>query len=565
MNKRDLKHISIAIIGAGPVGLTIAAVLRIHGIDVRVIERNGTFTPYSKAIGIHARTLEAMHCLGISDQLIADGHPMHAFRLVEGGKSILSASFGGIDSAYNFVLGLPQNRTERRLVERLGLLGGKVDWQTTLIDIEDVGDTEKPALLRIRDKTGRETTLTANWLIGADGSRSTVRELADIDFPGGDYGKAFILGDVKIDWNGPRNDLQFFLSPHGYLLVVPMPEGMHRIIAQTQLTYDEFQQRDRPIATLNELQAIVDKNGPGGIRVHSPQWLTCAPFYHREAVTSTKGRVLLAGDAFHLFSPLGAQGLNTGFQDAFNVAWKLAYVEKGWADRSLINSYEIERHAIARKIAALTKRTTHFITEIRPLHRLARHWLTRAYNRTDRAQRALPMLLAGLMQGYGQDSPLSGQTAEGLPVAGGRIPHAWLPVSGGYEPLAARIHGKLFTLMLTCNQFDANTMLELRKFAQKITAQKYPYLQLIIIARETTNVCTNDFIQPFTIIDDHLGSLSKALGNPPRAMILVRPDGYCALSADKWSFDTIDEYFSKLGFKSVRSTPASNLSENSHV
>ena len=477
----------VVIVGAGPVGLCIAALLKKQGIDARIIERGAGPTPFSKAIGVHARTLESMHALGLTEQLVSDGHPMHRFRLHEGGSTIMSAGFGQIDSPYNFVLGLPQSRTEQRLLGCFEQLGGQVEWNTTLVGVDDVGaptDLERPARIRIRHADGAIEQLSCRWLISADGSRSAVRDMAGIPFPGGDYGNAFILGDVRIEWDGPRHELQFFLSAKGYLLLVPMPDGMHRIIAQTGRKYDDFQTGERPVATLEELQAIVDANGPGGIHVHSPQWLTCAPFYHRRADTSLKGRVVLAGDAFHLFSPLGAQGLNTGFQDAFNLAWKLAYIEKGWSGVGLMETYKDEREAIARLIANVTSKTTAYITATSLRKRLYRQLITRWYNRTDRVQRLLPRLLAGLMQGYGKDAMLSGASGQGLPEAGSRVPHAWLPSGAALEPMAALVHGTRYTLLLVKNRLAEADLDALEQFWTPARQASHPFLQVAVVARK---------------------------------------------------------------------------------
>lgn len=540
-------HVAVLIVGAGPVGLAIAALLRQQGIEVRIIEKNEGPTPYSKAIGVHARTLEGMHALDLTEKLIDDGHPMHAFRLNEAGRAIMSAGFGRIDTPYGFVLGLPQSRTERRLWLRFQELGGQVEWQTTLTQVEQAGnpaDSSQPAVVLVANAQGEQERISCNWLIGADGSRSSVREFAGIDFPGGDYGNAFILGDVKIDWDGPRDELQFFLSRNGYLLVVPMPDGMHRLIAQTGRTYEEFQQSDRPVATLEELQRIVDANGPGNIRVHSPQWLTCAPFYHRRAETPVKGRILLAGDAYHLFSPLGAQGLNTGFQDAFNLAWKLAFIEKGWGDAaSLIASYKDEREAIAKLIATVTSKTTKYITATSLPARLYRQWATRYYNNTDKVQAVLPTLLAGLMQSYGPDAFLSGPSAEGLPQAGSRIPHAWLPDGHAQRPLASFIHGTKFTLLLVKNRLDEQSVQAIEHFWSHANRTSYPFLQLIVITRESSP-WQERLPEGCRLIDDRLGSMFKALKEYREAMLLVRPDGFCALSAKRWSFDELTRYFS---------------------
>lgn len=538
--------IPVLIIGAGPVGLAMAALLRQQGIAVRIVERATAPTPFSKAIGVHARTLESMHALGLTEQLISQGHPMHAFRLVEDGNTLLAARFSNIGSPYAFVLGLPQSRTERTLLGRFEQLGGAVEWGTQLVGIDQLGSIDDaPALVRLRSDNGAEELLACRWLIGADGSRSAVREMAGIAFPGGDYGKAFVLGDVKVEWDGPKDELQFFLSANGYMLLVPMPDGMHRIIAQTGQTYADFQQAAKPSVTLDDLQAIVDLMGPGKMRVHAPDWLTSAPFYHRRAESCIKGRAILVGDAFHLFSPLGAQGLNTGFQDAFNLGWKLAYVEKGWASTGLIETYRQEREAIAQLIAQVTSKTTEYLTTTVWHQRVKRRILTRWHGKSARAQQVLPRLLAGLMQAYDANGALAGESAAmvtGLPQAGQRIPHAWLPDAHGYKPLAALLHGTDYTLLVIKNRLDDIGLEQLENFCRD-SRVRYPYLSVTVITRELAAL--NRAEGGVTLIEDRLGSVFAALGVTTEAWLLVRPDGYCAASAQGASLDAIGAYFSR--------------------
>lgn len=539
-------EIAVLIVGAGPVGLATAAMLRRHGIAVRIVDKSSGPTPYSKAVGMHARTLESMHALGLSEQLVSDGQPLADFRVVDGGTAIMEASFADMGSAYEFVLGIPQSRTERRLLARLQACGGDVEWETGFSELLSAGvpaDKQAQAVVKLKHKDGREEQVHCNWLIAADGGRSAVREAAGIAFEGGDYGKAFILGDAFIDWDGPREKLQFFLSPNGYLLLVPMPGGLHRIIAQTDHRYAEFQGVNRPQATLEALQYIVDRNGPGGIRVHSPEWLTCAPFYHRQAAAAQAGRIVLAGDALHLFSPLGAQGLNTGFQDVFNLAWKIAFIERGFAAASLMETYCDERMAMARRIAEVTTRTTRYITATHPLKRLTRHLMTRALNDSARVQRKLPRLLGGLLQAYDKHAPLSGKSAPGLPAAGGRIPHAWVADGQGYRPLAAHVHGTAFTLLLAVPRMSAGFVSALARFCEAQRAA-LPFLRVCIVTREIA-AATGSLPAGVLLLEDRLGEFAKALGSPDSASVLVRPDGYCALSSAGLAFDETMAYFAE--------------------
>lgn len=538
-------HTPVLIVGAGPVGLATAAMLKRHGVCVRIVDKGAGSTPYSKAVGMHARTLEAMHALNLTEQLIADGRPLHRFRLHESGSTIMSAGFAGMGSAYEFVLGLPQRCTEGRLLARLQSQGADVEWGTSMQSLRHVGssgEAEVPAQVVLQQQDGQQECVSCNWLLACDGGRSAVREQAGIEFQGGDYGNAFILGDAKIDWTGPKDELQFFLSGQGYLLLVPMPDGLHRIIGQTDRRYKEFQGVHRPQATLEDLQAIVDRNGPGNIRVHSPDWLTSAPFYHRMAQTSTKGRVVLAGDAFHLFSPLGAQGLNTGFQDAFNLAWKLAFIEKGWADIRLLNSYKHEREAMARLIGQVTSRTTRYITATQPHLRLARRLGTRLLNDTTRVQEVLPRLLAGLLQSHGPDSPLSGPAGLTTVPVGGRIPHAWVADGTAHRPLASHLHGVAYTAMLVAPRTMPGAFESLKHFWTEPARRRFPFLQVLVVTREIDRM-SESLPTGIKLLHDLLGEVDAKISQGRPSLVLVRPDGYCAMSAEGWNMAVVEDYF----------------------
>jgi 2-polyprenyl-6-methoxyphenol hydroxylase-like FAD-dependent oxidoreductase len=536
----------VLVVGAGPVGLTLAALLQNFGVAVRIIDRSSGPTDRSKAIGVHARTLECMHMLGITDALVSQGNPMPRFRLNQDDAVILAAGFAGIDSAYPFVLGLPQSRTERTLLESLQAAGGRVEWNTELVGLDGVDDAELLPRATLRTPAGEET-ISCRWLVGCDGSRSAVRERAGIGFPGGDYGNAFILGDVRVTWDGPLDELQFFLSRNGYLLLVPMPNGMHRVIAQTGKRYEDFQDTGRTPPSLADLQAVVNRNGPPGMRVHSPEWVTEAPFYHRRAAVAQRGRVLLAGDAAHLFSPLGAQGLNTGVQDACNLAWKMAFVEQGWAPAGLVATYPPEREPVAAAVGEFTSRTTSYITARGRVASLARKHGSLALNGTAKVQAELPARLAGLQQRY-LDSPLVGEVEPGLPVPGMRFPHAWIPGPDGYVPIASLLHSRRFTLLVALRRVSAPVLGQLQE-ASSSWLREYPFLQTALVYRELESGA--ELVDDGLLaVEDRLGSVFTQVGRD-MAAVLVRPDGVVAFAATGWDPAAVRAYFERAGLSAA--------------
>ncbi|MEX0731572.1 MAG: FAD-dependent monooxygenase [Aquisalimonadaceae bacterium] len=533
----------VLIVGAGPVGMTLACVLARQNISVRIIDRNDGPTAYSKAIGIHARTLELMHTIGIAEAMVERGNPMQRFRVNADRRCIIDASFASISSRYPFVLGLPQSVTEHLLSRQLAECGVSVERNTEIVEITDAGspaDPGRPARVILRGPGGNGESVSTSWLCGCDGSRSSVRTLLDIDFPGGDYRRAFILGDVRIDSDEAQDELQFFISRHGYLLMIPMPRGMHRIIAQTDKTLDDFQGTARPEASLEELQAIVDRNGPGGVRVHSPAWLTCAPFYYRLAETPRRGRAFLLGDALHLYSPLGAQGLNTGAHDAFNLGWKLAQVISGSANLALLDSYTEERMAIARKIAEVTSRTTRFITNTTPWYRTLRKSVVPLVNASRRVQIDLPWLMSGLRQSYAGHSLSAGNPAGDL-KPGDRCPHAYVRVDGALRPLAAMVHGQHFTLLVLHRRDTTDHRQNLMKWLDNCPAAKR--LRTCYITREPMEQNIALGIDTAHAIEDTTAEVFHAFGLN-QGFVLVRPDGHLALlDSNAGNLGAVADYF----------------------
>lgn len=531
MSKED----SVLIVGGGPVGMATAATLAKHGIRPTVIERNAHPTSLSKAIGIHAITLELMQTLGLSDQFVEQGAPHPSAVVNNGYRQILRVDFERIQSSYPLVLALPQSSTERLLRQTLDSQAIEIQWNTELTQLEKQADGGY--LATIKNQNGVETR-HAQWVLACDGSHSTVRELLDIPFPGGEYERSFILGDVKMDWPGGNPEqLQFFLSRRGYILIVPLPEGRHRIICQTDSQFiADTRTGERRDITLVDLQAIVDHNGPGGIRLHSPQWLTSAPFYHRMAGNPIQDNAILLGDAFHLFSPLGGQGLNTGFQDAFNLGWKLAWHLKGWADRSLVDSYATERAQVAERVQQVTAKTTRFITGTSLPLDLVRRYLVPFYGKRQRVHHDLPWLFSGLRQCYTQSSMVTEQ-ALGQLQSGHRLPYLLLreAASTYSQPIDQIVHGQRFTLLLISHDLSSRTIEPQARVLADFTR-----------SLPVRGISVNHEIEGLEYWRAGKQAVAAWLGEERCGWVLVRPDGHIATLAPLGQENVISRYLRTL-------------------
>jgi 2-polyprenyl-6-methoxyphenol hydroxylase-like FAD-dependent oxidoreductase len=342
----------LLIVGAGPTGLALAGALARRGVAARVIDRQPEGANTSRACVVHARTLEVLEPLGVTDDLLAEGVKVPIFRIRDRDHVLLAIDFSHIDSAYAFTLMCPQNRVEASLLRHLGALGGSVTRPCTLVDLR-ADDSHVEVRLTHGDDTPR--TSTARWLIGCDGMHSIVREQAVIGFAGAAYEQSFVLADVAMDWPLSRDEVTLFYSPDGLMVVAPLPQDRFRIVATTD---------DAPQApSVPFMQSVLDRRGPtaGAVRIRSLAWSSRFHIHHRVAETPRKGRILLCGDAAHVHSPAGGQGMNTGIQDAISLADALAATLHD-GQESRLDAWAAERHRVARDVVAMTDRMTRVAT-----------------------------------------------------------------------------------------------------------------------------------------------------------------------------------------------------------
>jgi 2-polyprenyl-6-methoxyphenol hydroxylase-like FAD-dependent oxidoreductase len=341
----------VLVVGAGPTGLVLALWLRRLGIDVRIVDQTSEPGTTSRALAVHARTLELYRQVGLASDVVERGLEFAAVNMWVAGQHVGRAAFGDIGrglSPFPYVVIFPQDEHEKLLVERLRHEGIDVERSTTLVGFEE---RDARVIARLERADGTKSIEAFDYIAGCDGTHSRVRDVLGIGFPGGTYERLFYVADVEMRGSVANHELHAALDAADLLAVFPM-KGEHaaRLIGTVRresegrhgsLTWDDVSS-----VAMERLDMKVD-------RVH---WFSTYKVHHRVADRFREGRAFLLGDAAHIHSPVGGQGMNTGIGDAVNLAWKLAAVLRGRAGESLLDSYEPERIAFARRLVATTDR-----------------------------------------------------------------------------------------------------------------------------------------------------------------------------------------------------------------
>ncbi|HYZ34084.1 MAG TPA: FAD-dependent monooxygenase [Crenalkalicoccus sp.] len=430
----------VLITGAGPTGLVLALFLARQGIVPRILERSSGPGEASRAMAVQARTLEFYDQLGLAEQVVAEGVRAETLHLREGGEEVARLAFadlgGGALSPFPFMLCYPQDDHERFLVARLREAGVEVEWDTELLGFTQHADGVRATLRR----RGAEESAEAAYLCGCDGAHSRVREGLGLGFPGGTYEQLFYVADIRIE-GGFTRDLFVNLDTDLLALLLPVrSSGMQRLIG---LVPREV--AGRPDIGFEAVRPVAERLV--GIRVAEVNWFSTYRVHHRVAARFREGRCFLAGDAGHIHSPAGGQGMNTGIGDAVNLAWKLAQVLRGRAAPALLESYEPERIGFARSLVESTDRAFRSITGSGPGSQILRrflmpHLLPFLWG-FSAARRVMFRTISQVRIAY-HDSPLS-EGAAGEVQGGDRLP--WVAEVDNFAPLRSldwqlHVHGE---------------------------------------------------------------------------------------------------------------------------
>jgi 2-polyprenyl-6-methoxyphenol hydroxylase-like FAD-dependent oxidoreductase len=343
----------VLVVGAGPTGLTMANVLDRQGVSFRIIDTKGGPVEDTRALVVHAKTLELLDKLGLADRAVEKGQRMGAVQVFGEGRPAGKLSFledgAGDRTPYPFALVLEQHRTERLLIDGLGETGGRVEWDTELVSLASTPDGARAT---IRRADGSTESIEAGWVVGADGASSPVRHSLGLGFEGDTYEQTLFLADVEMEWDYGSRQVSIDMTRAGFYAIFPMPgEKRFRLIGNVP---EELEGKDEISA--EDVQGVLDRRSGLKTRITGLRWSSIYRTHRRMTERFRVGRVFLVGDAAHIHSPAGGQGMNTGIGDAYNLGWKLALVAKGLAHESLLDSYEAERMPFARSILNGTDR-----------------------------------------------------------------------------------------------------------------------------------------------------------------------------------------------------------------
>ncbi len=511
-----MNEIQVLIVGAGPTGLVLAAELLSRGIRTRIIDQGDGVALQSRAIGLHARSLEVLDMMGVADGFIERGQIVRHLRFYSQGRGLAGLDFARCGSRFGFVLDLPQDQTERLLRARVSELGGVIENGAELTGLTMHGDSVTAA---IQTRAGGTETSTASYVVGCDGAHSRVRHELGLTFHGRPYPQDWLLADVRLDWDRAEDSVHAFFRPDGLPLIC-FPMRGH----QWRLTLPFAGDRGGQPPSLAEIQQLTDQRAPEPLTVSEPTWLANFRCHRRSASAYRRGRVLLAGDAVHIHTPAGGQGLNTGITDAHNLGWKLALVASGRAPDALLDSYGTERRPVADQVLKLTDALVHFGTMSHPVKRTVRDVVVPVLGRVPALQRRAARRISQVYVAYPPDHSRLASVdggrgrGRGRPRPGQRMPDIELTVGGRGTTLYAVLRGGRPVLVVPAAG-SARLLAD---------SELWP--------------CRRDL--EIATVPPRQAAILRRLGAAPT--ILIRPDGYVAALGSPASLSAVTGYLRTL-------------------
>ena len=512
---------AVLIVGAGPVGLTLASELHRWNVPFRIVDKKARPERYSKACNLWSRSQEVFAAIGVLERLLERSAPLHTFSLHGYGRLLGHIRMDRQPSPYGTPAFIGQNEIERVLTDRLAEVDAPVERETTVVEVEDHGHHAEAVLERAG---GERETVRARWLVSCEGGASVARKAAGLDFDPERLKRRFIRQiDARLRWSRSQRagHASFFLKRDGYMGILPLPGGYYRMFV---LSDDAGAPAERD-PTLEEMQAILREvaDDPAA-ELSDPVWFSHGRFSHGVAPRFRRSRILLAGDAGHMTLPIYGQGMNTGMQDTFNLGWKIAYVLRNWAPEALIDSYDTERRPVREKLNTEQTRVFHAIAEPSRLRQRIIHQIGAAALFKGPAQHFVRRS-SQLDVAY-KNSPLNHDGVRGRNgvKAGERAPDAVLVEADGSGTISlfAAIYGERWTLLLFDGGRD-DVGHAVTSVADVLASWPQVALRPVLAAPRVGG----SVVSPGSLLDiDRFAHQAYGIERP--SLTLVRPDGYVA-------------------------------------
>jgi 2-polyprenyl-6-methoxyphenol hydroxylase-like FAD-dependent oxidoreductase len=524
-----MSNLPVLIVGAGPTGLVMACELARHAIPFRIIDKKSEPTIGSNAIWIQPRTMELFDQMGLIDHFIQIGYPCNAINLYADGNHLSRLSSEKIDSVYPYFLMLAQAETENILEAHLKKSGNQIERSSELIDIKY---TDNNAITTIKHSDGKTEMINSDWVVACDGANSIIREKSGLNFKGEDITEQFMVADAVIDFSYmPKDEIHYFFDQGTLFAAFPLGSGRYRVAANLHLGYP------RKIFTEREVIEIVQERGHGKYYVKNVEWIS--PFWiHGKLVEHMRqGLIFFAGDAAHIHSPAGGQGMNTGIQDAFNLAWKMALVIQGKAKTSLLDTYHDERYPIVKKVVSQNNHFTKMALFDNDFLQKIKEFSEKISGNEMHLSKEITTQIAQLDIRYENshiiDSNEKMNTAS--PQQGERFPDVAIQKGTLYQHFRNTQHN---IILFAGSSSDEKSFSEIMKI-QKSLSEKYSNLVTLHIISKT------DLPDVGKVILDSDNEIHEYYKINHQAIYIVRPDTYIAYCSENIDLESMERFFAK--------------------
>jgi 2-polyprenyl-6-methoxyphenol hydroxylase-like FAD-dependent oxidoreductase len=522
-------RLPVLIIGAGPTGLMMACELARRHIQFRIIDKKPERTQTSNATWIQPRTLEILKSIGIVDRFLVLGNACHAITVYLEGKELVKIPFSHIDATYPYILILPQSEIERLLIERLQEFNVNIERNVELTDIDQHEDT---VVCTVKNGKAKEDIIHAAYVIACDGAHSTVREKCQIYFPGEDIQDQFVVADAKMGSYLPKDEIHVFFDNGTLFSATSMASNNYRITANLHFSHA------RKTFTEKEVIEMVDERSYGAYQVSSVSWIS--PFWiHGNIVDKMRqGSIFLAGDAAHIHSPAGGEGMNTGIQDAYNLAWKLALVIDNKAHATLLDSYEAERRPAVKDVVEKTEALTKMALIENDFNSKLRHFSSKILSNPIEASKKITSAIAQLdiyyntspIIDYNEDvnanSPRYGQLAPDIKL-------------GKYTRLYDHFENPGHNvLMFTGKGASHDEIVKMQTLQTKIAELFSEEVKVHLVSTEEISGFDN-------VIDDTSLLIHERYQVKNPIIYIVRPDNYIAFCSKNMESESLEAFFQR--------------------